>query len=1136
MNSLSPWTRRRFVASSSAAAALLAARGSSVDGQATQRPQSAGTSPEEISGSVRPLLEGRTARPLRYSPRDGGFAIRNGKEFFNRPLYGPNNAFRVDCGDLPEFSLYLPGHGGNLRLGIAAANGAKWMFEAATVDAFYRAGRMQYDMRDPMLGKGSLRVEVMTRSEGSGVLVRVEPADVPPGLKLTWAFGGLSGRKGKRGGDIGCEVEPVAQFFQVRPEECKGNRYELNGGQAEVHGAASDLRLRFPDTADLRVADGSKWNEGWQELVGSSSSAAALPMLIGSVALAGRPMYLSVDREPETQPAVDEAVFRMRRDQLDAVGARLSLTTPDLFVNAAAPALATAGDAIWDEAQGCVMHGAVAWRSALAGWRGPYVLDAAGWHERFVRHARHWIAKQNREPVTTTTIPVTGHPDPGSHLARSENLLHSQGDLSKNHYDMNLVFFDAVLRHLRWTGDLEFGREVWPALKMHLAWEQRLFRRTFQSASGQELPLYEAYACIWASDNLQYNGGGAAHSTAYNLFANREAARLARMLGEDSTAYEAEATTILQGMHELLWLPGQGTFGESKDSLGPQTVYTSPALWTIYHTIDSGVATPREAWQMCAERLGALRAVPVDGPGVPAGGAMLSCSDWMPYEWSLNLLLLAENMHMALALWQAGMVEEAFRLFQGNLLDSLFMGLSPGNFHMTSQLDVHRQEAQRDFGDPIGCTARALVEGLFGVAPDLLAGELRIRPGFPAGWPHAALRHPDFDLSWKREGAKETLQVTARLAHPVALRLALRAPSSGRPVVRVNGAAIRPVWVVEAVGRPLLEVQAPPARTWSIEVQWSGAAVPEPPSYRVYAHGDQVLETSAKADDPQNALRGGRAAAQGVHTVFVRHQDGDCGWWMPVSFEVRAPKPPKGRQYGTAKFEPLDLSGALTGRITEIFSRGYTAPRSPYCSLSIPESGTGGWANFDRQPKIDDAGLSVGTLTADGVPLRIPGGSANCAFLSLWQQDRPRLSVPLRGQAHQLSLLIAGSTQPQCSRMVHAVVRVRYADGTDTVLDLRNPENWWPIEQDYLIDDYLFRDLAPPPARVDLQTGNVRMLDLASCKGRGREAPGGAANVIHLPLDPARTLALMEIEVKLYGIVVALMAATLSRTLEPYEN
>ncbi|WP_213806128.1 DUF4450 domain-containing protein [Granulicella sp. dw_53] len=1130
MSLLPHWTRRRFVASS-AAATLLTTRRGLLHGQAMQRPQSAGTSPEEIAGVVRGLMDGHTARPLRYTPRDGGFLIRNGTEFFNRPLYGPNNAFRVDCGDLPEFSLYLPGHGGNLRLGIATASSGKWMFQMAEVEAFYRAGRMQYEVRDPLLGKSAVRVEVMTQGEGSGILVRVESANVPDELKLTWAFGGVSGRKGKRGGDIGCEIEPVTRFFQVRPEECKGNRYEVIGNVAKLHSPTADLQLYFPDGSQMHVADGSMWNASWTKLAASASADAALPILIGSTPWQRQPMYLSIDRQSGTVPQQIEASYHARREQLDRVAARLDVATSDPFVDALGPALATAGDAIWDDAQRCVMHGAVAWRSALAGWRGPYVLDAVGWHDRFREHARHWIAKQNRGPIITSN-PATGHPDPGAHLARAENLLHSQGDLSKNHYDMNLVFFDAVLRHLKWTGDLEFAREIWPALKMHLAWEQRLFRRTWKSASGRELPLYEAYACIWASDNLQYNGGGAAHSTAYNFFANREAARLARLLGEDDAPYEAEAASILEGMHQLLWLPDQGTYGESKDLLGPETVYTSPALWTIYHTIDSQVTTPREAWQMCAERLAMLRAVPVEGLGVPRGGAMLSCSDWIPYEWSLNLLLLAENMHMALSLWQAGMAEDAFQIFKGNLLDSMFMGLTPGNFHMTSQLDAHRQEAQRDFGDPIGCTARALVEGLFGVSPDLLGGVLHLRPGFPIEWSQASLGHPDFNLSWRRIGVTESLEVTPRFARPLALRVMLRASRTGHPTVRVNGAVVQAAWSVEAIGSPVLQLESPPASVWKIEVEWSGAALERPPANRTYSMGDAVVEAAATVDDPQGALRGGRAAKEGVHTVFARRQNGACSWWLPITFHVLQPKPLPVSRYRTARVEPLDLSAVLTGNISEIFSRSYAAPRSPYCSLSIPETGTGGWANFDRQPKIDDTGLRAlgGTLISGELQFRTPSSSANCMFLSFWQQDRSALTLPLTGSAHTLSLLLAGTTQPQCSRMVHAQIGVRYTDGTDTTLDLRNPENWWPIEQDYLIDDYLFRDIAPPPTRVDLQTGMVRVLDLASFKGRGREVPGGAANLIHLPLDPGRKLAAMKIEVKLYGVVIALLAATLSRT------
>lgn len=39
--------------------------------------------------------------------------------------------------------------------------------------------------------------------------------------------------------------------------------------------------------------------------------------------------------------------------------------------------------------------------------------------------------------------------------------------------------------------------------------------------------LYDAYACIWASDALYYNSGAVTHSSAYNYRANKTAAQLA---------------------------------------------------------------------------------------------------------------------------------------------------------------------------------------------------------------------------------------------------------------------------------------------------------------------------------------------------------------------------------------------------------------------------------------------------------------------------------------------------------------------------------------------------------------------------------------------------------------------------------
>ena len=147
------FTRRGFVLCSSAAAAIDFPLQAQNTPQATGRPgESVVPPPKTITGATRPLLAGNTARPFRYRPVDGDFVIRNGGEFFNRPLYGPNINFRVDAGDLPEFSLYLPGHGGNLKLGLSAARGSKWLAQAAEVITRYPSGT--HDIR----GSGTIRI------------------------------------------------------------------------------------------------------------------------------------------------------------------------------------------------------------------------------------------------------------------------------------------------------------------------------------------------------------------------------------------------------------------------------------------------------------------------------------------------------------------------------------------------------------------------------------------------------------------------------------------------------------------------------------------------------------------------------------------------------------------------------------------------------------------------------------------------------------------------------------------------------------------------------------------------------------------------------------------------------------------
>jgi len=1050
-------------------------------------------SPEWIH-QARGNYQGQTDRSLRYWPVGTDFVITNGTEYFNRPLYCLNTAFRVDGGDKPEFSIYLPGRGGNLRLGIQTATGVKWLNDAQQIVARYRPGSMVYEIRDPLLDTGELDLTVLPLSDSKGFIAQVSLHGTKSSVGLlVWAFGGVNGMKGSRNGDIGCEQEPVSQFFQLRPEQCIGNEFSIGSNTFVLHSKFATIAGVAPIGAKLALADATQWND-LGGLLASTGATNGTPVIVGQAALPpGRPLYLAWQQtgpDPQLTSAGDlPKMFDAAESHRRAIAEQVVVDTPDPFINAAAAALCVAGDAIWDQQQQSYMHGAVAWRVRLLGWRGPYTGDALGWHERTAAHFAGFAKQQNTDPLPEK-IPDA---DADSNFSRNETALHSNGDLTKSHYDMNLVAVDAFFRHLLWTGDLDYARRMWPVIERHLARERRLFRREF---GPDRLPLYEAYAAIWASDNLQYNGGGVTHATAYNFYENKMAARVAALLGQDPAPYEHEADLILRAMDKYLWLPDEGNFAESKDYLGRQLVHPNAGLWTFYQTLDSEVPTPFEAWQMSRWVDTNVAHIPIRGPGVPDENLYtLPTTSWMPYLWSLNNVVMAEVAHTSLAYWQADRPDAAFSAFKGCLLDSMYLGLCPGNVGAMTQFDVERGEAQRDFGDAIGITTRALVEGLFGVRPDALAGELKICPGFPAPWDHAGMRHPDLNFSFRRDGLTETFSVEPKFRKSMALRLQIPALRDGVAGVTINGQPAKWSWMAGVVGLPRIEIQGPPATRSEVVVTWKG----ETPSF----NPPLISRVRTWKSDFKNAVE---------------------DWKQPLP--------------GSVKLEPVDLSNIFNDRVTQIFRNEYLSPRSPFCSLSLPKQGLGGWCDDQAEFDVDDAGLRAvaakcgGKLVLpNGVPFQTPAdtGGKNIAFTSQWDNYPREISVPLSGKSSHAYLLMAGSSNPMESRLDNGEVIVTYADSTTGRLALRNPTNWWPIDQDYFIDDYAFRRDEPIPPRVDLKTGLVRILDVNEFKGKGGKVPGGAATVLDLPLNPDKELRSLTVRTLANEVVVGLMAVTLAR-------
>ena len=165
------------------------------------------------------------------------------------------------------------------------------------------------------------------------------------------------------------------------------------------------------------------------------------------------------------------------------------------------------------------------------------------------------------------------------------------------------------------------------------------------------------------------------------------------------------------------------------------------------------------------------------------------------------------------------------------------------------------------------------------------------------------------------------------------------------------------------------------------------------------------------------------------------------------------------------------------------------------------------------------------------MPLATPGdaGAKNIAFVSRWDNFPRGITVPLSGRASKIHLLMAGSTDGMKSRRDNGEIIITYADGSITRLALENPTTWWPIDQDYFIDDYAFRRPGPLPVRVDLKTGKIRVLDEKTFAGKGRRVAGGAATVLDLDLDPAKEVKSLTVRAIANEVVIGLMSATLQR-------
>ena len=1028
------------------------------------KPQSAGDRIESTSYNDH---KRGAARTLQYRPDGEDFVSVNGKNRYTRALYGSHTAFRLETSDRPIFAVYEKRNSKNIHFHLVLADSSVTpLEETAWCESRYTPGRRSYRLKHPSWGTDAeLQISALALSDEDAAIWKITPVNMPVGAVLRPMLSEIRLNRLSRNGDMGADP-PGCFDAPEQPQQLQS------------------LGISLFDWQDVYV-------------------------LVRD--------YSLVALSQEEGIALYNKSEQARAD----LASRIRIITPDPYFNTLGGALAVAADGIWD---GEVwLHGAIGWRMPLSGWRAAYTGDALGWHDRARTHFNAYAASQVTEVPNTIPHPAQ---DSTLALARSEKKWgtpqYSNGYICRNprrndqmhHYDMNLCYIDELLWHFNWTGDLEYARRMWPVLTRHLAWEKRNY-------DPDNDGLYDAYACIWASDALYYNSGAVTHSSAYNYRSNRLAAMIAEKIGEDPAPYREEADRILKALNARLWMPERGHWAEFQDFMGHKRLHTSPGVWTIYHALDSDIADPFQAYLATSYVDREIPHIPVHGDGLKDEGyATISTTNWLPYSWSINNVAFAEVMHTALAYFQAGRADAGFHLLKSSVLDGMYLGESPGNFGQISFYDAARGECYRDFGDPIGVASRVLIQGLYGILPDAMNGRLLVKPGLPSSWPFASLHTPDIDFDFKHTNETATsYAIIHRLPAVRTLELQFPAQRSEVAKLTVNGKPATWTLVENSISRPILSVVVPASSDEKVEIsiEWGGEVLGSPTK-------SQIEAVSAEAP-----------------VCFVPMQQGDMKWWVPVDNPLSADKDDSIQfsafaKVNSSKCEPVVMDEQFNSAVTDIFRNEYLSPRSPYTTLQIPKQGIGEWCHPLHTVDIDDSGLrssvQKGVLNAKlGVPFRTPAEGQNIAFTSLWDNYPDSLTVSLKGKASRAYLLMAGSTNHMQCHIDNGLIRVYYKDGTCDKMALRNPDNWAPIEHIFFEDGLAFNRHAPALYRLRLKTGEIsnNFGEELGFPGASRELDGGAAILLEMPLNPDKKLSHLVLETLSNDVVIGLMGITLQR-------
>ena len=709
------------------------------------------------------------------------------------------------------------------------------------------------------------------------------------------------------------------------------------------------------------------------------------------------------------------------------------------------------------------LHGCVGWRMPLAGWRAGYLGDVLGWNDRAVSHFDAYAKSQ-----VTNVEPVIPHPsqDPKMNLARAEKKWGTQ--MYSNGYICRNPERNDQMHH--YDMNLNYIDE--------LLWH---FQYDADTAYMRKMwPVIQSHLA-WEKRN--YDPDDDHLYDAYCCIWASDALYYNGGAVTHSSAYNYRGNKLAARIAEIIGEDSEPYRKEAEailKAMNERLWLSGKGVWAEYqdamglkrthdHPAVWSIYTPIDCGACTSEQAyQATRYVDAHIPHIDVedtGLQTIASSDWLPYSWSINNVAAAEVMHMALAYFEAGRAEEGYRLMKANILDQMYYGASPGNFGQVSYYDAARGECYRDFGDCIGISSRTLLQGLFGIIPQALDGQCIIRPGFPADWDSASVKTPYLEYKFTRKNGVDRYEITQNFHQP--LKIVLRQNLGNGQYRDIEGTA----------------------------------------------EGYQVMEITQRKEE----------SGKWKEDTPATESREDSNLFPLSIFHI----PQKA-------FRTMAIDQHFNAEVDDIYKNAYLSPRPQTTTLQIPTQGIGEWCHPQLTAEINDSVFRTlikdGVFEVAGVPFRTPAVGNNIVYTSLWDNYPDAVTIPLGGKATCAWLLMAGSTNHMQSRIDNGLVIAIYKDGSQDTLALRNPDNWCPIEQDYYVDGKAFQTSDPRPYRVCLSTGDVSR-DMGKTLGiqgvYGREIPGGAAQMLRMPLNPRKRLRSLTVRTLSNDVVIGLMAVTL---------